>query len=99
MTDKIKFVPGCFDNFEGTQEELDEFIDELTQMAEDGSLLTASNSVSLDELFDEDPALAVEIAMQLGILDDLQDENGDPVDADRIRDVVGITQPTQRKLN
>ena len=28
MTDeiKIKFEPGCFDDFEGTQEELDEFV-------------------------------------------------------------------------
>ncbi len=29
---KIEFVPGCFDNFEGSQEELDEFIKEITTM-------------------------------------------------------------------
>ena len=29
---KIQFAPGCFDNFEGTQEELDELINEITQM-------------------------------------------------------------------
>ena len=29
---KIEFAPGCFDNFEGSQEELDEFIKEITTM-------------------------------------------------------------------
>lgn len=31
---KVEFAPGCFDNFEGTQEELDEFIKEVTSMFE-----------------------------------------------------------------
>jgi hypothetical protein len=31
---KVEFAPGCFDNFEGTQEELDEFIKEITSMFE-----------------------------------------------------------------
>lgn len=26
---KLEFAPGCFDNFEGTQEELDELIDAI----------------------------------------------------------------------
>ena len=29
---KVEFAPGCFDNFEGSQEELDEFIKEITTM-------------------------------------------------------------------
>lgn len=29
---KIEFAPGCFDNFEGTQEELDEMIKEIQSM-------------------------------------------------------------------
>ena len=29
---KIEFAPGCFDNFEGTQEELDELIKEIQEM-------------------------------------------------------------------
>lgn len=29
---KIEFAPGCFDNFEGTQEELDELMRELKDM-------------------------------------------------------------------
>lgn len=38
MTDKLKitFVPGCFDGFDGTQEELDAMIAEVTKMFETG---------------------------------------------------------------
>ena len=32
---KISFAPGCFDNFEGTQEELDEVINEITKVFQD----------------------------------------------------------------
>ena len=45
---KITFAPGCFDEFEGTQEELDELIAHLTELAESGEL--AENSVALDDL-------------------------------------------------
>lgn len=31
---KIEFAPGCFDNFEGTQEELDELVAEIQKMFE-----------------------------------------------------------------
>lgn len=37
---KIVFEPGAFDEFEGTQAELDELIAEITRMAESGELLT-----------------------------------------------------------
>ena len=43
---KIEFAPGCFDNFEGSQEELDELIAEITRMAESGEL--EQNAVPLD---------------------------------------------------
>ena len=46
---KVNFDPGCFDNFEGTQEELDEFVAQIQAMAESGFL--DENSV---ELTDED---------------------------------------------
>jgi len=46
---KVVFDPGCFDNFEGTQEELDEFVSQIQAMAESGLLF--ENSV---ELTDED---------------------------------------------
>ena len=44
---KIEFAPGAFDQFDGTQEELDEFIAELQRMADSGEL--EEHSVSLDD--------------------------------------------------
>ena len=44
---KIEFAPGAFDSFDGTQEELDEFIAELYRMAESGEL--EEHSVALDD--------------------------------------------------
>lgn len=35
---KLIFEPGCFDNFEGTQEELDQLVEQITAMAENGEL-------------------------------------------------------------
>ena len=44
---KIEFAPGAFDQFEGTQEELDAFIAELQRMAESGEL--EEHSMNLDD--------------------------------------------------
>ena len=44
---KIEFVPGAFDQFEGTQQELDAFIAELQRMADSGEL--EEHSVALDD--------------------------------------------------
>jgi hypothetical protein len=48
---KVIFDPGWFDNFEGTQAELDEFVAQIQAMAESGLLF--ENSV---EMTDEDLA-------------------------------------------
>jgi hypothetical protein len=53
-TPKIVFAPGCFDTFEGTQDELDEMIAEITRMAESGELLENSHPVCFDDLDDDD---------------------------------------------
>lgn len=45
---KIVFAEGCFDDFEGTQEELDELVAQLTEMTESGELL--EKSVKLDDI-------------------------------------------------
>ena len=47
---KIEFAPGCFDNFEGTQEELEELIAEISRMAESGELFDQVHSLNEDEL-------------------------------------------------
>lgn len=44
---QVTFEPGCFDDWDGTQEELDALVAEITRMAESGEL--ASNAVALDD--------------------------------------------------
>jgi hypothetical protein len=54
MTDKkkvkISFAPGAFDNWEGTQEELDEFIAELTRQIETGEIFENTDNLEDIEL-------------------------------------------------
>jgi hypothetical protein len=56
MTDKktkIEFAPGCFDNFDGTQEELDALMVQIQEMFDSGEAhLNAVPLDDLDELFD-----------------------------------------------
>jgi len=47
---KIEFAPGAFDNFDGTQEELNEFMAEIHRMASTGELFENSRQIDLDEL-------------------------------------------------
>lgn len=49
---KLVFAPGCFDNFDGTQEELDSLIEEIKRIAESGELLEISQPVVLDDSMD-----------------------------------------------
>lgn len=54
---KIEFAPGCFDNFEGTQEELDEFIKEIRTMFTEltpEELEARSRPVSIDDLLEDE---------------------------------------------
>ena len=62
---KVEFAPGAFDNFDGTQEELDELMVEIHRMVESGDFLKNSKRVDFDELYDEDPELAMKIAESL----------------------------------
>lgn len=48
---KITFMPGCFDNFEGTQEELDKLVEQIIEMAESGELFENGEPI---EFIDED---------------------------------------------
>lgn len=49
---KVVFEPGCFDSFEGTQEELDEFVAELRKMVETGDLFKNAKPVTDEDLDD-----------------------------------------------
>lgn len=69
---KIIFEPGCFDHFDGTQEELDGIMGEITKMFETMTteeIMAQSKPVDLEELFDEDPELAKALLEQLTNLD------------------------------
>jgi hypothetical protein len=61
----VEFAPGAFDSFEGTQEELDELIAEITRMAQSGELMEKGTAVDFDELMEEDPEYAEKIMRSL----------------------------------
>ena len=62
---KIEFAPGAFDSFQGTQEELDQLIAEIQEMANTGELFEKSQQLDIDELIDEDPEFAEAILRQI----------------------------------
>ena len=47
---KVQFAPGCFDNFEGTQEELDEMMAEINQLIESGEFFEKARPLSEETL-------------------------------------------------
>jgi hypothetical protein len=58
---KVVFAPGAFDDFDGTQEELDALQKELVEMFSNltpEELAEQSQAVDFEELMEEDPALA-----------------------------------------
>jgi len=61
---KIEFAPGCFDNFEGSQEELDELINQIKEMFASGEAQTMARPLDFDDLDDEDLELLEKIAQQ-----------------------------------
>lgn len=73
---KIEFAPGCFDDFEGTQEELDELVAQLTSLAESGELAEKSVAIadlgfdSPEELVDELSKKAIEASEKYGFDDE-----------------------------
>ena len=73
MTDKtpmrIEFAPGCFDNFEGTQQELDDLQREIIEMFERGEFEDNAQPLDMAALLEEDPDLAEELIRQLAAQD------------------------------
>jgi hypothetical protein len=60
MTDKkeplkLVFAPGCFDSFDGTQEELDALIAEIEEAFASGEALENAVPIDIDELLEDDP--------------------------------------------
>ena len=71
MTDqplKVQFAPGCFDEFEGNQEELDLLMADIHSMFEGMTakdLEASGNIVDFDQLSESDPELAQRLAAAL----------------------------------
>jgi hypothetical protein len=70
---KVEFAPGCFDNFEGTQEELDQLQAEIIAMFESGEIEAEATELDLDALMEEDPEYAA-IIME-ALMNDHDEEN------------------------
>jgi len=74
MTDreiKIVFQPGCFDNFDGSQEELDSLVKQIQDMIGDGSLFENSKILAEDDLDDLPPEVLESIARDLEYIEDI----------------------------
>lgn len=65
----VEFAPGAFDDFDGTQEELDALQKEIIEMFSKltpEELAEQSRAVDFDELADEDPELAKKLLQSFG---------------------------------
>lgn len=51
MTEKLKvvFAPGCFDDFDGTEEELAAMLADIHKMVEDGTLMENATRLTHEE--------------------------------------------------
>lgn len=61
---KLEFAPGCFDNFDGTQEELDGLIAHIKEMFASGEAQKMARPLDLDDLDDEDLEILEKMAQQ-----------------------------------
>lgn len=57
---KVVFAPGCFDDFEGTQEELDAFMAEILEMLKSEDIrehsLMDGNIIAIPHVYDNEDA-------------------------------------------
>jgi uncharacterized protein YqgV (UPF0045/DUF77 family) len=61
---KIEFAPGCFDNFEGSQEELDQLVNQIKEMFASGEAQQMARPLDLDDLDEEDWEILEKMAEQ-----------------------------------
>lgn len=65
---RVEWAPGCFDDFDGTQEELTELMAELQRMADAGELDHLCQQVDLDDLSDEEQELLQRLDLPVRVL-------------------------------
>lgn len=61
---KIEFAPGCFDNFEGSQEELDELVNQIKEMFASGEALELARPLDFSDLDEDDIEILEQMAEQ-----------------------------------
>lgn len=49
----LVFAPGCFDSFEGSQEELDELVAKIQDAFMSGELMETAEAVEIEDLDDD----------------------------------------------
>jgi hypothetical protein len=49
---QLEFAPGCFDEFDGTQEELDQLVAEIQRMFKSGEFLDKTRAVNEAEILE-----------------------------------------------
>ena len=59
---KIEFAPGCFDNFDGTQEELDELVAEIQRMVDSGEMAENSRELTEEEFYELPPEIQEQLS-------------------------------------
>ena len=67
---KVEFAPGCFDEFDGTQQELDDLVAEIQRMANSGEMFENSTPVteeSLADLSGEEQQVLLDAVRMFGI--------------------------------
>lgn len=62
---KVVFAPGCFDGFEGSQEELDELIAEIHKVVESGEIFEKSEPLDEEGLTELEEILTKQIGKTL----------------------------------
>jgi hypothetical protein len=66
---EVVFAPGCFDDFEGSQEELDDLVAEISRLVESGEMFEQEGSMVLSDMDLSDEELEE-------LLVDLEEDDG-----------------------
>lgn len=72
---KVEFAPGCFDDFDGTQQELDDLVAEIQRMANSGEMFENSTPVteeSLADLSEEEQQVLLDAVRMFGADTDIR---------------------------
>ena len=78
---KVVFAPGSFDNFDGTQEELDEMLAEIHRLVDTGELFERSTALTEDSFDELDEEIKVKL---IEAMDSIEDEDFDKSTAKKL---------------